>query len=662
VTKKKKRPRTSPAPGKSGSKAALTANQPRRPNSGARPSATASPPVQSLVEEKPRAKGQAVARAIREGRDWCTLGVGAAVSLAALILYVLTAARDVVAGDSAEFLITAKTLGVAHAPGYPLIDFIGYLFSWLPVGSIAFRIDLFAVVCSTLTVAVVYATVWRLTSLRAPAAAAGLALAFTPLFWRWSLQIETFPLNNLLVGLIVYLLVRWHQQPTNRNYLLGAAFVFGLDLTNQQTVVFIVPAIVWVLWLHRSQLVQNRSTIGYAALAIVAGLIPYVYVPLAALGHSPFNWDDVHSFSDLVRLLFREDFGGAAAEGGGGLAGGNVITRSLYMFRGVGIVVAIVSLFGIVYAYRVLRWYFWFVVLSLAFAGVGSMYLANFDPTISVSHFVLERFFLLPLVLIAPLVGLGVIWIGEIVNKMIVELDISRATMGTAVAVVISSLVVVGLNYSTLDMRNDHVVGNFARDALGGLPPRTILFVTGTEDDAPTLFVNSAANVRPDVTVVLALALTYPWYVRSLRQIHQFKVPATMTILNVIRANPGRPVAFVGPAPDGSIDGKYYLYPDGLVSYVERVGHPILVTRDESDNKAQLARIHVPNFKTIKPDSLEPAILAHYASVPYRIGQAYALAGQKSEAIAWYRKALEIDPSFPPSLAAAAIKELGGTP
>jgi tetratricopeptide (TPR) repeat protein len=130
-----------------------------------------------------------------------------------------------------------------------------------------------------------------------------------------------------------------------------------------------------------------------------------------------------------------------------------------------------------------------------------------------------------------------------------------------------------------------------------------------------------------------------------------------MTILSIIRANPGRPVAFTGPPPsDNSIDGKYYLYPDGLVSLLEPVGHPILVSTDESDNEAQLARIHVPNYRTIKPDSLEQGLLDYYAAIPYRIGQAYALAGNKSEAIRWYRKALAMDPSV--SAPVAAIRKL----
>jgi 4-amino-4-deoxy-L-arabinose transferase-like glycosyltransferase len=595
-----------------------------------------------------------------QSRDRRTLLLGAAVSLAAFVLYVLTAARDVIAGDTAEFLVTAKTLGVAHAPGYPLLSMLGHVFSWLPVGATAFRIGLLAVVCSTATVALVFATVWRLTSLRAPAAAAGLALAFTPVFWRWSLQIETFPLNNLLVALVVYLLVRWHQDPVQRKFLIGAAFAFGLGLTNQQTIVLLAPAIAWLLWLHRQQLNRERRTIAYAAVAVVAGLVPYAYVPLAAMGHSPNNWDYVHSFPAFMRLILRTDYGGLISQGSGAPTGRNAVVRTWFMLRGLGIVVGIFALLGIVIAYRKLRWYFWFVVLAFACSGVAFMFATNIDPTNGIGLFVLERFFLLPLVIVAPLVGLGVTWVSRVIVARTKAPASLRTLSVTALLVVTASLVVVGLNYSTINVSHDHVTGNYARAVLDELKPHTILFANGDESDEPALYVLAAARHRPDVTVLLAPLIGDPWYASVLRHNHEIIVPSHLTTLAIIRANPDRPVAFTGGPPDNSLSGKYYLYPDGLVSDLERVGHPIAVGRDESDNKAQLSRIVVPNYKSIKPDSIEPVILDHYANIPYRIGQAYQLAGQKAEAITWYRRAEAMDPSLP--LAAQAIRKLGGDP
>jgi tetratricopeptide (TPR) repeat protein len=192
-----------------------------------------------------------------------------------------------------------------------------------------------------------------------------------------------------------------------------------------------------------------------------------------------------------------------------------------------------------------------------------------------------------------------------------------------------------------------------------GLKPHTILFATGDEADITTLYITAVARVRPDVTVVLSPIFELPWYAQVLRHNRQINVPATKTTLNIIGANPGRPVAFIGNAPDKSINGLYYLYPDGLVNDLEPEATNISLTQEETDNMAQLSRIHVPSYRAIKPDSFEQTILDQYADVAYQIGQAYKRAGQKAGAIVWYRKALSIDPTF--SLASNAISKLGAT-
>src|SRR5947199_7419012 len=86
-----------------------------------------------------------------------------AVTIAAGILYFLTAARDIVVGDSPELITAAVTLGVAHAPGYPLFTVLGHLFSLVPFGSIPFRINLLSAICGALTIGVVYLSAFRLT-------------------------------------------------------------------------------------------------------------------------------------------------------------------------------------------------------------------------------------------------------------------------------------------------------------------------------------------------------------------------------------------------------------------------------------------------------------------------------------------------------------------
>src|SRR5919201_6688282 len=72
---------------------------------------------------------------------------GAIVTVAAFALYLATAARDIVFGDTPELTTAAITLGVPHPPGYPLWTMLGWLFAQLPIDGPAFRVALLSVVC-----------------------------------------------------------------------------------------------------------------------------------------------------------------------------------------------------------------------------------------------------------------------------------------------------------------------------------------------------------------------------------------------------------------------------------------------------------------------------------------------------------------------------------
>src|ERR1700741_5124208 len=96
------------------------------------------------------------------------------VTAVAGFLYFPTAARDIVVGDTPELITAAVTLGVAHAPGYPLFTMLGHVFSLIPFGTIPFRVNLFSVICDSLTTGIVYTIAVRLTRARVAAAVAAL--------------------------------------------------------------------------------------------------------------------------------------------------------------------------------------------------------------------------------------------------------------------------------------------------------------------------------------------------------------------------------------------------------------------------------------------------------------------------------------------------------
>ena len=78
---------------------------------------------------------------------------GLAVFAFSLALYVWTLAPTVTLVDSGELIVAARTLGVAHPPGFPLYILLAHLASIVPLGSVAARVNfasaIFAALAST---------------------------------------------------------------------------------------------------------------------------------------------------------------------------------------------------------------------------------------------------------------------------------------------------------------------------------------------------------------------------------------------------------------------------------------------------------------------------------------------------------------------------------
>src|SRR3954464_9366918 len=66
----------------------------------------------------------------------------AGVALAAFAAYLLTLSRGVLGGDAGELQFVPPILGLTHPTGYPLQVLLHYVVSLVPVGSVAYRLNL----------------------------------------------------------------------------------------------------------------------------------------------------------------------------------------------------------------------------------------------------------------------------------------------------------------------------------------------------------------------------------------------------------------------------------------------------------------------------------------------------------------------------------------
>lgn len=576
------------------------------------------------------------------------------VTIATGILYFTTAARDIVVGDSPELITAAATLGVAHAPGYPLFTMLGHVFSLLPFGSIPFRVNLLSVLCDALAVGVIYLLAARLTKSQLAAAVAALLLAVNSNFWGWSLAAEVFPLNNLFAAILILLFVAWHEQPQRSGLLIAAFFFSGLAFTNHQTIVLLGPAFAFVLWRRRSNLFARPTVLAFGVIALLIGLLPYAYIPWASSHHPPHNWGNVSSFQDLVGLITRRSYGSTRLVSTSGYAGGPAWPRLGALVLSFGPVAALLIILGAIEAFRRARWYFWFTLIAFVFAGPLFVWISDLNIGSAPSAlFVLQRFFLLSQVVLAPLVAFGVIALARFVARSISVGDplAMRIVAATCfVAVVIS----VTTNYPRIDQSRNTIARQFAEDVLNTAPSNSILLASGDGLAFPLIYLQKVEHVGNDKTLVVIPMMLGNWYVRQLLAEHpDLAVPferydaQTNNLKSFVAANESRTIAIVGTTGnDQSLSADYFPYQHGLLILVQPKSRDLPFDELINQNEQLLNRVHPPRAGVVRANTFEADILNVYAYPPFSIGGMCERLGLKTEARTWYERASAINPNF----------------
>jgi Protein of unknown function (DUF2723) len=593
--------------------------------------------------------------------------VGAAVVVgAAGLLYFLTAARDIVVGDAPELITAAAVLGVPHPPGYPLFTMVGHIFSLLPWGSIPFRVNLLSVLCDSLTVGIVYFTAVRLVRSWLAAAVAALTLTVSSTFWSSSLVAEVFPLNNFLAALLVLLLVTWHQQPERGGILVSSFFVAGLALTNQQTVVLLAPAFCFVMWQHRSILCRQPRLLAIGIAAFVIGLLPYAYIPWASARHPAYNWGNVSSLHDFISLITRSSFGSRQLVGKAEYLGGSPVARIVALCRSFGPVAGILVLLGAVQAYRRVRWYFWFSLIAFVCTGPLFIWIANLNlKTTPFALFVLQRFFLLPQVVAAPLIAFGLLMVADLIGRYVAAVQISPLRLIAGACLVAISVTVLR-NYQRVDQSGNFIARRFAEDIFTSAEPGSILLATGDAIVFPVTYLQTVEGLGREVTLISLPMFSQPWYVHQLRERYsdlvipfEYYDARSNNLELLVDANPSRTACFVVVVgnDDHSLDNSYWPYQRGLLTLIEPRSKSLSMEDLLNENEQLLQRYRPPIPGTVRRETFERDILLAYAWPAFQIASICERAGAKNEARKWYQRALQVDPEF--SQAREGLARLG---
>ena len=158
------------------------------------------------------------------------LAVG--VALFALIVYLRVLAPDILYSDSGEFQTLAYTWGMTHTTGYPVYLILAHLVGLIPIGTLAWRINLFSALCAAYTLGAVY-LITRHLSGRGGALLASVVLLISYTFWSQSVIAEVYTPATALIVTIFLILLHWHRQPQTRRwflFLVGLLLALGLGI------------------------------------------------------------------------------------------------------------------------------------------------------------------------------------------------------------------------------------------------------------------------------------------------------------------------------------------------------------------------------------------------------------------------------------------------
>lgn len=217
--------------------------------------------------------------------DWRT----AVAFVLPFTLALLTLAPTVYNLDSAELTTAAATGGITRATGYPLYLLLGYLWSWLPVGDVGYRMNLFSAFCGALTIALAERILRRWgVGPWACCGALGL-LACAPFFWSLSLIAEVYTLHTALMAGLILALLRWAEAPSPGRLAL-AGLLGGLGLAHHAATVLLIPGCLWLLLTAAPRRAFAPRALLPALAALLVGVSAYLYLPLRAGMLPAFNY------------------------------------------------------------------------------------------------------------------------------------------------------------------------------------------------------------------------------------------------------------------------------------------------------------------------------------------------------------------------------------
>jgi hypothetical protein len=452
------------------------------------------------------------------------------------VFYLFTLAPSVTLEDSGELIAAAYNLGIPHQPGYPLFAMLGKLFSLLPFGSIAFRLNLMSAFFSALgAVMICWSVIFlvensTLNSKKskksrelqfewhkyAAGISAGLFMAFSFEVWEQSLITEVYGLHAFFTGLFLLLYIRFKRQKEEnhkRKYFIALLLVTGLALTNHSTSIFLVPLLLLDLLITDSRFLFRVKTITRGILFFVIGLLPLLYLPIASSFDPVIDWGNPENLTNFLRTVTRHQYTGIEQDGVKFMSELRFFFSELLVHQWGPVFLALL-IPAYVFLFKRNRNFLYFSLFFLFLATVVITYVADFDVrgndfNAQLNRVLVTVFYIPAYIMTSLLMGLGLYYLCSLIkNRPLLTL--------AAISLLLLPLINIFKNYQKVDMHDFRLADRFTENLFMDMPDGALLVANIDYIYFPTLYYQYVLHQRPDLVILDQELLRRSWYIEML--------------------------------------------------------------------------------------------------------------------------------------------------
>ncbi len=240
------------------------------------------------------------------------------ISLIIFFVFLRTAPPTIYLGDSGEIVAAAYNMGIGHPPGYPLFMLGAKIASFVPLGDIGFRINLFSVFLGILCFLLFYLTgvefvkfLFKINKkgilpVKLTALALALIYTFSNIFWFQAVHAKgaIYTFMHLAVLLAIFVVLKFKTTKENKYFYLAFYLAGFLTVVHQSTLLFTVFIVAILLADNIKKLYYKRTFLGILFF-LTAAISPYLYLFIRMKTRAAVQWSNISTFSQLISHILR---------------------------------------------------------------------------------------------------------------------------------------------------------------------------------------------------------------------------------------------------------------------------------------------------------------------------------------------------------------------